>query len=119
MAENTKIDALNNGTVNISDDVIGIIAGIAAGEIEGIKGLHGTFTDEVMERLGSKNLTKGIQVELLDRTVSVKLKVIVDFGVHIHEVCEGVQENVKTAIESMTGLDVTAVDIEVDGINVV
>lgn len=117
MAENTIIDSYKHGKVNIADDVIGVISTIAASEIKGIKALNGTFQDDVLELIGKKNFNKGIQVEMNDNVVLVELSVIVDYGTKIHEVAKEVQENVKLAIESMTGLEVAAVNVNIEGIN--
>lgn len=117
MAENMKIDSLNHGTVNIADDVLGVIASIAAAEIDGIKDLSGTLSEEVMSKIGKKTLHKGVQVEMIEGKVRVQLNIIVDYGTKIHEVSALVQENVKIAIESMTGLEVEMVNVCVEGIN--
>lgn len=117
MAENRTIDALKHGKVNIADDVIGVIGSIAASEIEGIKALSGTFSEEVMEIIGKKSFNKGIHVEMLDEKVTIDLSVVVDYGSKIHEIAKKVQESVKLAIESMTGLEVIAVNVLVEGIN--
>ncbi len=117
MAENTIIDSYKNGKVNIADDVIGVISTIAASEIKGIKALTGTFQDDVLEMIGKKNFNKGIHVEMNNNVVLVELSVIVDYGSKIHEIAKEVQENVKLAIESMTGLEVAAVNVNIEGIN--
>lgn len=105
------------GHVNISDDVIGIITNIAAGEIEGVS-LAGTFAGEIAEILGRKNMTKGVRVDINDNNeVRVDLNIVVDFGVVIPEIAWKVQESVKTAIENMTDLKVTSIDVNVQGIN--
>lgn len=117
MAENMTIDAYKHGKVNIADDVIGVIGSIAAAEIEGIKALSGTFSEEMMEMVGKKNFNKGVKVEMNDHVVLIELSVIVDYGTIIHETAKKVQENVKLAIESMTGFTVSAVNVHVDGIN--
>lgn len=116
MAENTKIDTLEYGNVNISDDVIGIITSIAAAEIEGVNGLYGGFTENIGEMLGLKTLKKGVKVDIVDEKVIVDLNIIVDYGIKIPDVSWKVQENVKNAIESMTGLIVSSVNIHVQGI---
>ncbi|GAB6108862.1 Asp23/Gls24 family envelope stress response protein [Fusibacter bizertensis] len=117
MAENMTIDAYKHGKVNIVDDVIGVIGSIAAAEIEGIKALSGTFSEEMMEIVGKKNFNKGIRVEMEDNIVRIDLSVIVDYGTKIHEVARLVQDNVKLAIESMTGFEVSAVNVFVESIN--
>ncbi len=117
MAENTVIDSYKHGTVNIADDVIGVISSIAASEIQGIKALSGTFQDDVLEMIGKKNFNKGIHIEMNNNVVLVELSVIIDYGTKIQETAKQVQENVKLAIESMTGLEVVAVNVNVVGIN--
>ncbi len=117
MAEKTQINALEYGNVNISDDVIGIITSIAAGEIEGVNGLSGGFAEDLAEMFGVKNLKKGVKVDIQDDIVVVDLNIIVDFGIKIPDVAWQVQENVKTAVETMTGLTVKEVNIHVQGIN--
>jgi len=117
MAENLKINSYNNSDVNIADDVIGVITSIAASEIKGIKALNGTFQDDVLEMIGKKNFNKGIKIETIGDKVSVDLSVIVDYGVKINEIGKLVQENVKLAIESMTDLKVSKVNVFVEGIN--
>lgn len=117
MSEKTQINALEYGNVNISDDVIGIITSIAAAEIEGVNGLSGGFAKDIAEMFGVKNLKKGVKVEIEDNVVVVDLNIIVDFGIKIPDVAWQVQENVKTAVETMTGLSVKEVNIHVQGIN--
>ena len=118
MSENMTIDSLKHGNVNIADDVVGVIASIAASEIEGIKALSGSLSDEVMEIIGKKNFNKGVHVDLNDNIVVVELSVVVDFGTKIQEIAIEVQENVKLAIESMTGLKVAGVNVTIEGINI-
>ena len=117
MAEKTQIDALEYGNVNIADDVIGIITSIAAAEIEGVNGLTGGFAEDLAEKFGVKNLKKGVKVEIVDDVVVVDLNIVVDFGIKIPDVAWKVQESVKTAVETMTGLSVKAANIHVQGIN--
>lgn len=118
MAENMIIDAYKHGKVNIADDVIGVIGSIAAAEIEGIKALSGSFPQEMMEIVGKKNFNKGVHVEMNGDIVSIELSVIVDYGIKVQDVAHMVQENVKLAIESMTGFKVAAVNVIVEGINI-
>lgn len=117
MAEKTQLDALEYGNVNISDDVIGIITSIAAAEIEGVNGLSGGFAEDIAEMFGVKNLKKGVKVDVEDDIVVVDLNIIVDFGIKIPDVAWQVQESVKNAIETMTGLACKEVNIHVQGIN--
>ena len=116
-AENMTINASNHGKVNIADDVIGVIGSIAAAEIEGVKSLSGTFSEEIMSVMGKKSFNKGVRVEMENDVILIELSVIVDYGTKIHEIAKEVQENVKLAIESMTGFKVSAVNVFVEGIN--
>lgn len=118
MAEKTYVDSLESGNVNISDDVIGIITSIAASEIEGVSGLHGSFSEDIVGIFGKKNQAKGVKVLIEEERVILDLSVIVDFGVKIPDIAWKIQENVKTAVESMTGLTVKEVNIHVHGINI-
>lgn len=116
MSEN-KVVTHEFGHVNISDDVIGIITNIAASEIEGVQ-LHGTLAGDIAEILGKKNMTKGVRVDINEQNeVQVDLSLVVDFGVVIPEIAWKVQESVKTAIENMTDLKVTSINVNVQGIN--
>jgi len=104
------------GLIRIADEVVGIIAGLAATEIPGVAGMSGGLVGGIAEMLGKKNLSKGVKVEVGEREAAVDLYVIVEFGVRIPDVALKVQENVKRAIESMTGLDVVEVNIHVQGV---
>jgi uncharacterized alkaline shock family protein YloU len=94
------------GSIRIADEVVGVIAGLAATEIAGIAGMSAGLVGGIAEMLGKKNLSKGVKVEVGEREAAVDLYVIVEYGVRIPDVALRVQENVKRAIESMTGLDV-------------
>jgi uncharacterized alkaline shock family protein YloU len=106
------------GSVKIADEVVAIIAGLAATEVPGVAGMSGGLAGGIAEMLGRKNLTRGVKVEVGERQAAVDLFLIVDFGVKIPEVAWRVQENVKKAIESMTGLDVVEVNIHVQGVKI-
>lgn len=106
----------DTGVVRISDDVVGTIAGIAATEVEGVAGMGGGIVGGITEMLGRKNLAKGVKVEVGEREAALDLFVVVDYGVRIPEVAQRVQENVKRAVESMTGLSVVEVNIHVQGV---
>lgn len=107
-----------NGSVSYANDVIAIIAGIATVEIEGVAGMSGGITSGIAEMLGRKNLTKGVTVELGKEETAIDLNIIVEYGSIIHEVTQKVQENVKKAVETMTGLRVVEVNVAVQGVNV-
>ena len=107
----------NLGEVRIADEVIAIIAGLAATEVEGVSSMAGNITNELVSKLGMKNLSKGIKVEVTDNTVSVEVALNIAFGYAIPEVSAKVQEKVKTAIENMTGLEVSSVNIRIAAVD--
>lgn len=106
------------GEVQIADEVIAIIAGLAATEVEGVSSMAGNITNELIAKLGKKNLSKGITVEVCENTVSVILALNLEYGYNVMDVSEKVQEKVKNTIENMTGLKVADVNIRIAGINV-
>lgn len=101
------------GQVQIADEVIAIIAGLAATETEGIEAMAGNITNELVAKLGMKNLSKGVKIEVNEDGVYVDLSLILKYGYAIPEVTKNVQDKVKTAVENMTGLNVLEVNIRV------
>ncbi len=104
------------GSIRIADEVVSIIAGLAATEIDGIAGMSGGLVGGIAEMLGKKNFAKGVKVEVGEKEAAVDLFIIVKYGVRIPDVAIAVQENVKQAIETMTGLSVVEVNIHVQGV---
>lgn len=104
------------GSIRIADEVVGIVAGLAATEVDGVAGMSAGLVGGIAEMLGKKNLSKGVKVEVGEREAAVDLYIIVEYGVRIPDVALRVQENVKRAIESMTGLEVVEVNIHVQGV---
>ena len=104
------------GEVKIADDVIAIIAGLAATEVTGVARMCGNITNELVSKLGMKKLSKGVRVVVEDNLVSVDLALELDYGVSIPTISEKVQDRVKTAIENMTGLKVSEVNVRVAGV---
>lgn len=104
------------GEVKIADDVIAIIAGLAATEVTGVARMCGNITNELVSKLGMKKLSKGVRVVVEDNIVSVDLALELDYGVSIPTISEKVQDRVKTAIENMTGLKVSEVNVRVAGV---
>ena len=102
------------GQVQIADEVVAIIAGLAAMEVDGVSSMAGTSTRDLISK---KNLSKGVKVDVLDGVVTVSLSLNLRFGKNIMEVSSKVQEKVKTAIENMTGLTVADVNIRVVGVD--
>lgn len=108
----------NLGEVKIVDEVVAIIAGLAAMEVEGVASMSGNATKELISRLGMKSLSKGVKVDVLEGIVTVSLKLNLQYGYNVLEVSGKVQEKVKTAIENMTGLTVADVNIRVAGVDI-
>ena len=103
--------------LNISEDVIGIIAGLAASEVEGIAGMTLGFVDGINQILGgNKKYSKGVKIELEGRKVTIDLYVNVKYGVRIPDIAFAAQNAVKSSVENMTGLEVAAVNVNVQGI---
>jgi uncharacterized alkaline shock family protein YloU len=114
MEKEIKID--NYGVVKIADDVVALIAELAAKEIQGVASMSGGFADSITEILGKKNVSKGVKVEVGEKEAAIDLYVIVDYGVRIPDVSWQIQENVKKAVETMTGLSVVEVNIHIQGV---
>jgi uncharacterized alkaline shock family protein YloU len=102
--------------VRISDEVVGAIAGIAAGEVEGVAGMSAGLAGSLTEMLGKRNPARGVRVEVGAREAAVDLFLNVEYGVRIPVVAQRVQENVRRAIEGMTGLRVVEVNIHIQGL---
>ena len=106
----------NLGEVKIADEVVAIIAGLAAMEVEGVASMAGNATRELIGKLGMKSLSKGVKVDVLEGIVTVSLALNLKYGYSIKDVTGKVQDKVKTAIENMTGLDVADVNIRGAGV---
>ncbi len=104
------------GEVKIADEVVAIIAALAATEVEGVASMAGNITNELISRLGMKNLSKGVKVDVLEGVVTVSLTLNLKYNYSVVEVSGKVQEEVKNAIENMTGLEVADVNIKVAGV---
>lgn len=107
----------STGTVKIADDVVAMIAGIAATEVDGVSATAGNITNELMSRVGMNKLNKGVKVDVFENQVTVDLSLTMEYGYNIPATCQQVQAKVKTAIENMTGLNVVDVNIRIAGIN--
>lgn len=105
------------GEVQIADEVVAIIAGLAATEVDGVDSMAGNITNELVGKLGMKNLSKGVKVDVSEDHVSVDLSLNLTYGYNIPEVSEAVQDRVKSAIENMTGLSVLDINIKIAGVN--
>ena len=107
----------NTGTVKIADDVVAMIAGIAATEVDGVAAMAGNISHEFMSKVGVKNLKKGVKVEVIGKMVRVDLALIMEYGYNIPASSRKVQERVKSAIENMTGLHVSIVNIRIASVD--
>ena len=105
------------GEVKIADEVVVMIAGLAATEVEGVDSMAGNITNELVGKLGMKNLNRGVKISVDDDHVSVELSLNMKYGYSIPDVSEKVQERVRTAIETMTGLTVLEVNIKIAGVS--
>ncbi len=122
MPTNVQLNANANGTVSFATDVVATIASLAATEIEGVacmySGSGNSFADILTRRTSnSKNLTKGVKVEVQDGKVKVDVTISVEYGSPVPDVAKSIQENVKKAIETMSGLNVEAVDVHVQSVS--
>ena len=104
------------GSVKVADEVLSIVAGLAVAEVPGVAGMSGGLVGGITEMLGKQNFSKGVKVVPTGKTVAVEIYVIVKYGYNIPDVAIAIQEKVKAAVENMTGFDVTAVDVHVEGI---
>lgn len=111
-------DNANLGEVKIADEVVAIIAGLAANEVEGVASMAGNATKELIGKLGVKSLSKGVKVDVLEGIVTVSLALNLKYGYSIKQITAKVQEKVKAAIENMTGLEVADVNIRIAGVEV-
>ena len=105
------------GEVHIADEVVAIVAGLAATDVDGVASMAGNITNELVGKLGMKNLSKGVKVDVTEEHVSVDLSLNIRYGYNIPAVSEQVQEKVSSAIENMTGLTVLDANIKIAGVN--
>ena len=116
MNEIESVDRDGMGAVKISEEVVKTVAGMAAVDIAGVAGMSGGLTGGFAELLGRKNLSKGIKVAVGDKEAAIDIFVILEYGVRVPEVAANMQNKVKNAVESMTGLKVVEVNIHVQGV---
>ena len=120
MADNRKTFKIKSdqvGDVRVADEVVAIIAGLATTEVEGVSSMAGNITNEIVSKLGMKNLSKGILVEVMENEVKVDVAINISYGYSIAEVSSKVQDKVKTAIENMTGLNVAVVNVRIASVD--
>ncbi|MCI5828016.1 MAG: Asp23/Gls24 family envelope stress response protein [Lachnospiraceae bacterium] len=112
-----KIKEDKIGEIRVADDVVSIIAGLAATEVEGVGSMAGNITNEIVAKTGIKNLSKGVHVDVIDGIVTVDLDLNIKYGYAIPEVSGNVQERVRTAIETMTGLTVGTINVRIASVD--
>jgi uncharacterized alkaline shock family protein YloU len=112
--ENTKPEIPNDlGVIRIADEVVSTVAGLAAVEVEGVASMSGGWGTDLVEKLGKRNLGKGIKVDATGEQTIIDIFIVIEFGYAIPKVAETVQKEVKLAVETMTGLTVAAVNVHV------
>lgn len=107
------------GVVKIADDVVAIIAGLAATEVEGVVSMAGNITNELMSKMGVKKLSKGVKVDVIGKNVKIDLALVLQYGYNIPAVSQKVQQKVKSTVENMTGLNATDVNVRIAGVEMV
>ncbi len=113
---NDKVETASE-TIQIADDVVAVIAGKAVSEVAGVAGMAGGFAGGITEVLsGKKNLSKGIKVDIGEKEAKIDVNIIVEYGVRIPDVAFEIQNRVKKAVEAMTGLNVSSVNVHVQGV---
>ncbi len=116
--EEIEVGVNGNNGIKIADDVVAVIAGVAASEVPGVYSMSGGFAGGISEVLsGKKNLAKGIKVEVGEKETKIDVNIIVEYGTRIPDVAFEIQNRVKKAVESMTGLKVLEVNVHVQGVN--
>ncbi|SES82777.1 Uncharacterized conserved protein YloU, alkaline shock protein (Asp23) family [Oceanobacillus limi] len=111
VSENTGL-----GTVEIAPEVIEVITGIAASEVDGLYTMRGNFASGVVERLGKKTHSKGVKVELTENGIVIDLFVVLNFGVSIPKVAQKLQENIRQTLKTMTALEIAEINVHVVGV---
>ncbi len=115
--EEVLIEGQDNNGIKISNDVVAVIAGVAVSEVPGVAGMSGGFAGGITEVLsGKKNLSKGIKVDVGEKETKIDVNIIVEYGTRIPDVAFEIQNRVKKAVETMTGLKVVAVNVHVQGV---
>ncbi|KKE80663.1 Asp23/Gls24 family envelope stress response protein [Oceanobacillus caeni] len=105
------------GKIEIAPEVIEVIAGIAAAEVDELFAMRGNFASGVVERLGKRTHSKGVKVELTENGISIDLYVILNFGVSIPKVAQKIQTNIRESLKYMTSLELDEINVHVVGIN--
>ncbi len=115
--EFVKEEKTSMGSIRIADDVVRVITGLAASEIEGVAGMSGGVMGDITEFLGRKNLSKGVKVEITEQQAVIDVFIIVKYGARIPEVASNIQKKVVKAVKEMTGLDVNEINVNIQGVS--
>ena len=116
--DNAKPEINNEfGAIRIADEVVATVAGLAAADVEGVSSMSGGWGTDLAEKLGRKSYGKGIKVEVIEEQTKIDIFIVVEFGYQIPDVAETVQKEVKMAVETMTGLTVSAVNVHIVGVS--
>ena len=116
--DNAKPEINNEfGAIRIADEVVATVAGLAAADVEGVSSMSGGWGTDLAEKLGRKSYGKGIKVEVIEEQNKIEIFIVVEFGYQIPDVAENVQKEVKMAVETMTGLTVSAVNVHIVGVS--
>lgn len=115
--EKFTVNAEGAGIIEIADDVVSSIVGLAVTEVDGVAQLSGDITRDLIAKLGKKILSKGIRISYEEKSVLVDVALVIKFGFNIVEVSKNVQEKVKTTLETMTGLTCRQVNVKIAGID--
>ncbi|MBO5478664.1 MAG: Asp23/Gls24 family envelope stress response protein [Clostridia bacterium] len=114
-----SVETGDNNGIKISDDVVAVIAGVAVSEVAGVAGMAGGFAGGISEVFsGKKNLSKGIKVDVGEKETKIDVNIIVEYGTRIPDVAFEIQNRVKKAVETMTGLNVIEVNVHVQGVSI-
>ena len=120
MEENRTVLKLKEdklGEIRVADEVVTIIAGLAATEVDGVSSMSGNITNEIVSKIGIKNLSKGVKVDVIHGIVTVDLSLNIKYGFAIPDVSANVQERVRSAIETMTGLEVGTINVKIASVD--
>lgn len=116
--DNAKPEINNEfGAIRIADEVVATVAGLAAADVEGVASMSGGWGTDLVEKLGKKSFGKGIKVEVVEEQTKIDIFIVVEFGYQIPDVAETVQKEVKMAVETMTGLTVSMVNVHIVGVS--
>ena len=111
-------DSQGLGSVKIADEVGGMIAALAATEVEGVHGMPGDVTSELLDKVGVKAAGRGVKVAVNGKNVKIDISIVMEYGYNIPTTCQQVQDKIKTTVENMTGLEVTDIGVKISGIKV-